>query len=179
MPAHEFPGWSATWRPDPIWSNRPVVSRDNLPLLFAGVEHRAWIADIENFLRGERETPPPLAHHQCRFGMWLDSSHHAMQPAFQAIETLHQQVHALALDLLELHAQGRTTEALARLRELHGLRDSMLEQLKGCVAQSLMVTLVLASNDQAPDEEQTIMTADSCPHHQANGTDRNPCVMIT
>jgi len=171
MPAHEFPGWSATWRPDPVWSDRPVVSRDNLPLLFAGVEHRAWIADIENFLRGERETPPPLDHHQCRFGIWLNSSRHTLQPAFQAIETLHQQVHALALDLLELHAQGRTTEALAGLRELHGLRDTMLEQLKGCVAQSLMVTLILASSDQTPDEEQTIMTADNCPHHQAKGAE--------
>jgi hypothetical protein len=55
---------------------------------------------------------------------------HGAQPAFQAIELLHRQVHKLAVALLELQAHDLTSEALTRLGELHGLRDALLEQLK-------------------------------------------------
>ncbi|MGZ5599698.1 MAG: EAL domain-containing protein [Methylobacter sp.] len=30
MPAHELPGWSATWRPDQAWVNQSLVSRNDL-----------------------------------------------------------------------------------------------------------------------------------------------------
>jgi EAL domain-containing protein (putative c-di-GMP-specific phosphodiesterase class I) len=137
MPAHELPGWAATWRPDPVWTDRPVVSRDNLPLLFAGVEHRAWVAGIENFLRGGSEMPPQDTY-QCRLGAWMNDegvAHYGIQPNFLVIDQLHQQLHALALDLLALHAQGQNSEALARLKELHDLRDDLLDKLKKTVNQ--------------------------------------------
>jgi len=133
MPARELPGWSAVWRPDPAWADLPAMNRDDLQILFASVEHRAWITNMENYLRGEREIPPPLDRHQCRFGMWWNAeglARYGVQPAFLAIEPLHRQVHALAAELLELHVQGRNPEALARLGELHGLRDALIEQLK-------------------------------------------------
>jgi len=47
-------------------------------------------------------------------------------PAFQAIEMLHRQVHVLGAELLEIKARGRNPEALARLGELHRLRDACL-----------------------------------------------------
>jgi hypothetical protein len=39
MPAHELPGWSATWHPDPAWLNCRPASRDELRLLFAGIKY--------------------------------------------------------------------------------------------------------------------------------------------
>ncbi len=132
MPAQQLPDWVATWRPDPAWAGLSSVSRDDLPLLFAGVEHRAWIAAIENRLRGEPETPP-LDPHQCRLGRWLDVEGRARygdHPAYLDLEPLHQRVHALAAELLDLQARGRRHEALARLRELHGLRDALLQRLQ-------------------------------------------------
>jgi len=109
-------GWLATWRPDSAWSDLALVSHDDLPLLFANVKHRAWVAAFADFLKGEREAPPPLDPHLCRFGHWLGGeglAHHGDQPAYRAIELLHQEVHALAAELLALKAQGRTPEALA------------------------------------------------------------------
>jgi len=138
MPARELTGWSATWRPDSAWINCRPISRDNLPLLFARVEHRAWIAAIEAFLMGERAVPPQLDH-QCHFGKWLDAeslSRHGAQPVFQTIELLHRQVHALAVELCELQAQGRNSEVLARLGELRGLRDTLLDQMKALSQES-------------------------------------------
>ena len=126
MPAIDIPAWAVTWRPDPEWGGRSSFSRDDLPLLFAGVEHRAWIMALENHLRDERKAAPPLDHHRCRFGVWLNSegrARHGEQPAFLVIERVHAQIHTLAVELCDL----RDT---SRLGELHDLRDALLEQLK-------------------------------------------------
>jgi hypothetical protein len=132
MPAHQLPGWAAAWRPDPAWVNLAPVCRVDLPLLFASIEQRAWIAAITSHLKGEHEALPPLDPRQCRFSLWLDAEgriRHGAQPVFEVIEPLHRQLQALAAELCELHARGRGQEVLARLGELHGLRDALLEQL--------------------------------------------------
>jgi len=133
MPADKLPGWSAAWRPDPSWREVSVISRDDLPVLFASVEYIAWVAALESHLKGERADPPQLDSRQCRFGAWLYGeilTGRRALPVLQAIEPLHQQVHELAVALLHLKAQGRMPEALARLGELHGLRDILLAHLK-------------------------------------------------
>jgi len=138
MPADDLPAWVAAWRPDPAWRNLSSVSRDDLPLLFASIEHRAWLAAVEAELKGESEALPHN-HQQCRFGPWLHATHstrHSLQPAFQLMEPLHRQVHSLVAHLLELQAQGHSADALARVGELHALRDALLEQLKALVQQS-------------------------------------------
>ena len=133
MPAHMLSDWASDWQPDPSWAHLTPINREDLPLLFASAEHRSWVAAIENYIKGESKTPPPLDCHQCHFGTWLDDeglARYGAQPAFKAIELLHHRVHALAVHLLEYQAQGRNPEALARLCELHGLRDALVEQLK-------------------------------------------------
>jgi diguanylate cyclase (GGDEF)-like protein/PAS domain S-box-containing protein len=136
MPAHELPGWLAAWRIDPAWSNLPAVNRDDIPVLFAIVEHRAWIEAMEIYLKGERNAPPQLNFHQCHFGKWLDAEglvRYSALPPFQSIELLHRQVHMLAAEMCELQSQGRNQEALANLGKLHDLRNALLEKLKGLV----------------------------------------------
>ena len=133
MPALEFPAWARAWRPDPDWSNRPPINRDDLSLLFASVEHRACIVAIVRYLKGECENQLPLDHQLCRFGAWLEAegqARYGTQSAFRGLESLHRQVHALAANLYELKATGRNPEALARLGELHGMRDALLEHLQ-------------------------------------------------
>jgi diguanylate cyclase (GGDEF)-like protein/PAS domain S-box-containing protein len=143
MPAHELPSWSAAWHTDPAWVDLPTFGRDDLPLLFANIEHRAWILNMEAYIKGERDAPPPLDRHQCRFGIWLDTKgqvRYGAQPAFEAIDLLHRQVHVLGAELLELLGQDRIPEALARLGELHDLRDALLKQLKTLVREIQRVT---------------------------------------
>jgi diguanylate cyclase (GGDEF)-like protein/PAS domain S-box-containing protein len=136
MPAHELPGWSMAWRPDPTWADVSRVSRDDYSLLFAIVEHRAWMADIESFLTGRRDTPPPLDTEGCRFGIWLKEqglTQHAAQPALTELDALHRQLHALGAQLHDLQVQGRSFDVLARLAELHELQDALLGQLTALV----------------------------------------------
>jgi diguanylate cyclase (GGDEF)-like protein/PAS domain S-box-containing protein len=132
MPADEMPDWSASWRTEPSWIDLPLISRVDLPLLFASAKHRAWIAGLEKHLKGEEEAPP-LDYHQCLLGQWLDTEGldlYGDRSAFHSLDPLHRQVHSLAAELMELHAHNRTPEALARLDELRALRDAWLEQLK-------------------------------------------------
>ncbi|MFZ4625144.1 MAG: EAL domain-containing protein [Rhodoferax sp.] len=133
MPAGEFPGWRLNWRNEPAWGNLPAIVHADLPLLFASAEHKAWVATIESFLKGERAAPMPLDQHGCRFGAWLDgasTARHEMQPALKAIGPLHFQMHELAVELYALHDQNRNAEALARVSELNELLAAWLEQLK-------------------------------------------------
>ena len=136
MPGADIPRWAASWQPDPAWIDLPPVSHDNLTVLFASAEHHAWIAALEAFLKGERDAPPVKDPHECRFGKWLGAQaqqRHEAQPAFRAIGPLHDQVHALADELCGLQASGQGKQALARMPEMHALRDALLGQMTALV----------------------------------------------
>jgi diguanylate cyclase (GGDEF)-like protein/PAS domain S-box-containing protein len=136
MPAADFPGWAAAWHADSSWLDRPAVQREDVPLLFAGVEHRAWLAGVVQYIRGEGKAPLPLDPGQCRLGQWLRAdalTRHADSAAYQAIESLHQQLHKQATQLLALKAQGQSPQALAGMDELLRLRDALLGQTSAWV----------------------------------------------
>lgn len=133
MPAKELPGWAAAWRPDSSWVHQQAVRRKDLPLLFAIVEHRAWIRAIEACIKHGQRALPLLDEHLCRFGQWLDDEGRKQQgahPAYQSIAPLHSKVHGLAGELLHLKAGGHTREARAGLSELYRLRNELLGVLK-------------------------------------------------
>jgi len=132
MPASELPAWAGVWKPFPNWLDMHPVSRDDLPVLFAAVEHRAWIVAVEAFLKAETEVLPQMDPHLCRFGEWLgnvERLNQGAQPALQGIVSLHRQVHALGDRLQQLFNQGQQSEVLAGLVELHRLRDALLDNL--------------------------------------------------
>ena len=132
MPAGDMVAWSRRWKPDPRWEDVPALSRNELPLLYAGVEHRAWIVGLESFFKGARKSPPPLDTHACRFGVWLITERlgsRGRNPDFMSLESLHHQVHALAANMVALHTAYKTEEALQQLPQLHQLRDDLLVAL--------------------------------------------------
>ena len=132
MPAGDLPGWIERWCPDPRWVHSPPVHSGNRTLLFACVEHRAWLGAFEAYLQGKRHAPPPLDPAACRFGSWLEGERLAgrIDPdAFGAIESLHEQLHALATEILASQANGHNSNGLARLGALHGLGQEFVEQL--------------------------------------------------
>jgi EAL domain-containing protein (putative c-di-GMP-specific phosphodiesterase class I) len=132
MPAGEVPRWAAQWRPDEAWLRQRPVKADELPLIFAAVEHRNWVAQVESHLRGEREAPT-CDHLSCRFGAWLHGKgreRYGDSLAFKAIDTHHRRAHERADELIKLKAGGRAAEAVARIGELHLLRDTLLADLE-------------------------------------------------
>jgi len=133
MPAQELPAWAATWRADPQWMEVPAVDANNRAVLFAIVEHRAWYAHFLAYLQGTRPTPPVLDPDQCSLSAWIESQRQSaggMSPSIQAIETLHQQLHALAAEIYNAHAGGRNQDGLGLLRQLRYLHERCLKRLQ-------------------------------------------------
>ncbi|MGA9060289.1 MAG: EAL domain-containing protein [Terracidiphilus sp.] len=133
MPACDLAAWAAAWRPDPRWADVPLVRAENRSVLYASVEHHAWLGAFEACLQGKRTIPPPLDAKQCRVGAWLDGekqSARGMLAPIQAIDTLHQRFHVLASEIFRSHRDGRSTQGLIQLRQLHYLQDKCLKRLK-------------------------------------------------
>ncbi|MDE2416305.1 MAG: EAL domain-containing protein [Burkholderiales bacterium] len=132
MRPEELPLWIANWRTYPEWLDQRVVERKDFPLLFSGVEHRAWVLALESFLRGERDAPPPLDATKCRVGLWLHDGgldSYANPGAHAAVHALHDEVHTVAARILQSHAQGLKAAVADGLLELHRLRDGLLTAL--------------------------------------------------
>ena len=133
MPADAIPAWAAAWHPDVSWRDCPTVSRDDVPLIFAGVELRFWVSAISNFLEGKSQTAPEHDPAQCQFGQWLDNGGRARyqsEPAFHPVEKLHHQVHLLGAELCELQESGQCADDQEKLPQLYLVRDELLGCLK-------------------------------------------------
>jgi diguanylate cyclase (GGDEF)-like protein/PAS domain S-box-containing protein len=129
MPASDLPQWVRSWMPPSNWCTQTLMSRDDLPLLFAAVEHRAWLKLLHEYCKGEREAPPELNQFECHFGRWLHSAGMARygdQLHFKEVETLHHQVHSLATELLLLKAQAQQALAFEKCEQLAQLGETLL-----------------------------------------------------
>ncbi len=132
MPAEQLTEWIADWQPYPSWKEQHRINRDDLSLLHASIEHRAWIRALEEHLGDQHTQPPPLKHSECRFGLWLNGegkARYGAEAIFQPIVSLHEQIHQMGEGLCELRRKGQQEEALSRLDSLHELRDALLKQL--------------------------------------------------
>ena len=133
MPADELAGWIASWHPDPRWAEVPPVHAGNRPVLYACIEHDAWLAAFEAYLQGKRPTPPSLDAGQCRIGAWINTEKQTARGVLSAIENveaLHEKLHSVAAEIYRSHDQGRKTEGLAHLHQLRELHDECLTKLK-------------------------------------------------
>jgi diguanylate cyclase (GGDEF)-like protein/PAS domain S-box-containing protein len=132
MPGEDLPAWSAAWKPDPAWTNVTAVAPRKRSLVHAAVAHRAWIAAMASFLLGARRLPPLLDPHRCRFGRWLDSERSSPLGAtttFEHVDRLHRQIHEHADRTAAPDAPRLNGNAESEVKELHRLRDELLEQM--------------------------------------------------
>jgi diguanylate cyclase (GGDEF)-like protein/PAS domain S-box-containing protein len=137
MPPEAIPEWLAGWQPDITWRQSAAIGRGDLAILFAMVDHRAWVANLGRYLRGELTLSPAMDSHQCRFGRWLDekgAQRHAEHPAMRRILELHDAIHARAGDLINLLHLGDAELAQARLGEVETMRDDLLAQFRILIA---------------------------------------------
>jgi diguanylate cyclase (GGDEF)-like protein/PAS domain S-box-containing protein len=136
MPEGELSGWAADWRHDPQWSLLRPLGKDDLPLLFAGTEHRAWIAGIDKYLVDDAGFPARLGADECRFGSWLANegqASYAERPLFPEIRRLHGEVHVLAKVLCERKQMGNTGQLEDGRAELRALSDALLAGIRALV----------------------------------------------
>ncbi len=133
MPAKDIPAWQADWRPDTTWTNTQRIDRSFMPILFAQVEHRAWIIALNNHLFKKTRQPEPNEH-QCAFGKWLDSDAQVLSGASREnITQLHDTIHRQAAELVDLNNRGFDSLAQSRFREIEVLRDQLIDSLDACL----------------------------------------------
>ncbi|MBP8285884.1 MAG: EAL domain-containing protein [Rhodoferax sp.] len=130
MPAVQLPDWVANWQPDAAWRIQRPIPSEQIPLLYARIEHRAWIAGIKSYVLGEQASHPALDAKQCNFGQWLqgDVYQNGVQAASRTLLHLHEQAHTLGSEIVALQRQGKNAQALSRLPELDQMRDQLLAQ---------------------------------------------------
>jgi diguanylate cyclase (GGDEF)-like protein/PAS domain S-box-containing protein len=127
MPAENLPAWLAGWRPDNAWLNwrdRPH-QHGLVALVFAEVEHRHWLRELEALLADQRDGALPLNTSGCRFDGWLESEGRARfsaHPAFACACQAHEQSHSLGTELLRRHGLGEHEQVQSGLTELHALQ---------------------------------------------------------
>ena len=132
MPASDFPTWLDAWRPDPRWVKVRCQSNGKRRLLYAGVEHRALLADLESFIQGKRSNPPPLDLHECRFTAWINSKIHSARgtlPTLHDLASVHSRFHRMGVDFLASLTPGKKSNATGRLAELRSTRDELFKIL--------------------------------------------------
>lgn len=128
--------WLAEWELPPSWKKVSLKKQDELPLLFAAIEHRAWVLSVETYIQSDSEQTEqvvPLKANECRFGEWignLGEEIHGSNKVFIEIKTLHEQLHQLADEIIELHQQGHPKNAAKLLPKLLKLTDKMTKYLK-------------------------------------------------
>lgn len=134
MPPADLPDWVAAWRPDPAWQGQAVIARDDLPLMFAMVEHRSWVKAMNSQLNGRDLDVPEMSSSLCDFGQWLNSKgrqRYGTRPGFGKVLNLHSEIHALAPRVLELRKTGNTDEAQTQMQVICSKRDQLIDALKG------------------------------------------------
>ncbi len=133
MPAAEVSGWVAKWKPDPRWSTAPMVHSGNRALLYACVEHRAWLAAFESYLMGKRHAPPIMDQHLCRFGKWLEMERQAGRgdgPGCRAVQMAHERFHEMATEILRAQAQSKSSSSFTNLAALHEICDEFMTKIE-------------------------------------------------
>ena len=112
MPGAACLPWLKQFQSDPRWLNNASrrLSRDDFQLVLSEVNHRHWLANLQNWAR---HTPgsalPPLDRHECDFGLWYYGEgrrRYGHLPAFRAAEDRHEHIHRLAQEMVRLAAQG-------------------------------------------------------------------------
>ena len=136
MPADELAVWITSWQPDPRWTNQRTVRHEDLPLLFAAVEHRAWIRQVERCAQGQTVPELRLNAHDCRFGKWLNESgrkQYSQNSEFNEVEKLHHQVHNYATTLCAMRDSFDEQTMESNLRTLNEMKESMTGKLNSLI----------------------------------------------
>lgn len=109
-----FEEWYDTYIPNPHWQSIEPISRDKSSLLFAKVEHRTWLKNLENHLNDKNDNFAELHSGSCRFGKWIANDAKRIildTDVFESIFSKHSEIHTYAKKILQHKKEGNTQKA--------------------------------------------------------------------
>jgi len=132
MAAEDMPAWATHWQPDSAWAHQTSVQRDDLPVLYAQVEHRTWLRGLNDYLHEQRDQVPQRQQHHNHLNVWLNGrgrTRYGHCDAFLDAICLNEQLSQLETEVLNLHQQGQITHAQARLAALDDICQRLFMQI--------------------------------------------------
>ncbi len=133
MPADEMRDWVNGWVHDSSWQEEWPVDVNSLPLVYAEVEHRNWVVELEQWLHGKRSEVPVLDHQQCKVGLWIERekrSRFGLHAKYSYLVNLHRESHRIGQCAASLHSRSNSAASLMLLPEIWRLRDLFVIELK-------------------------------------------------
>ncbi len=106
MPAEDLPAWSEKWSPPADWKKIPYIHKRDPQLLLLLVEHRAWVAEIQNVINDNQNKYPELDGTKCSLSHWLNNEGKKLyqnNPEFNRIQLLHTEIHTRAQQMIKKH----------------------------------------------------------------------------
>ncbi len=138
MPAEDMPAWATHWQPESDWVQHIQVQRDDLPVLYAQVEHRTWLRSLNDYLHEQRDQAPQRQSCPSRLQTWLTGRGHSQYghcSAFAEVLSLDEQINRLEAEILKSHQQGQLTTAQTRLTVLNERCQQLFRQLNRVLEQ--------------------------------------------
>ena len=133
LEASKIAEWFASWKPDASWSR--FVSNKNNFHIHSELDHGHWIGALQEYIRGEKDAPPPMEADKCHFGYWLQEEgfkqFHA-HPEFPLLIKLHDELHLLGQEIIELHNQKNYDTARSKeveVLESYGKQIKKIEEI--------------------------------------------------
>ncbi|MCA6063780.1 bacteriohemerythrin [Thalassolituus marinus] len=133
MRAEDLPEWVRHWQASHAWREVKPVDFHNLPLLHAEVEHRHWVNQLEQWLRGDIESLPVLESTQCKVGRWIENNgwnRFRDNPVFTQLVADHERLHHLGEKVVDARARSDEAKVHEMLSNAYEYRDRVLEALK-------------------------------------------------
>lgn len=112
----------------PHWENTNRLDRELLHILYAGVEHAAWVELLEAALRNPDLPLPEINPTLCNFGRWLHNFSKSHNIKLNKLRKIHSTLHNLAS---QLSAQRNKPEFVMdpAIHQIFLLRDDLLREL--------------------------------------------------
>ncbi|MEW8404561.1 MAG: EAL domain-containing protein [Candidatus Thiodiazotropha taylori] len=132
MPVGELSGWLESWICPAEWRAQQPLNQEFRQVLYAVTEHRAWVKELDAFVRSRLKYPPALDERECNFGKWLNleaKKQFSNHPKLFSIDKIHREIHEFAAYLIDLCSKGRNETAIDNLKQLYILRDRLASGL--------------------------------------------------
>jgi diguanylate cyclase (GGDEF)-like protein/PAS domain S-box-containing protein len=132
MSADALETWVNDWNLGREWQDIGIMERDDMSVLYAITEHRAWFNALSEFIKGRAETLPVLDIHSCQFGKWFRKfaeRHPERGDQSARVDEIHEQLHAFAQQLIDERTRLSESECETRLAAIEGLKDEMISMI--------------------------------------------------
>ncbi len=132
MPADAIAAWAKQWTAPDTWKQTSRLHAQDIEMLYAASEHRAWIEALDAFVRGESTSAPESNEHRCRFGQWLDRKKEETNGVgpLASIDALHQALHKHGEDSVRHHAAGNKAASDEAMATVRGFSNALLASLR-------------------------------------------------